>query len=227
MKLLLSPIHIVIIRKPVYWLMIAGMCITQQIAAQKNLTILTREIIVTRKDSVVRTNILVKNATLKGGENRTYYWYYDDDIKSNQGGHAGDLLHGPYVVFRSNNNMVTKGTFNYGLKDGDWKYWYNNGKLRLTESWKNGERYGTSKIYSREGDLLRTEDYKNGLLNGYVIVYNNGNIVEKNRYNKGIIQLPKHVEKDTVKEQNEHMKIKLPFGRKKEPEQQDVDQMQP
>lgn len=56
--------------------------------------------------------------------------------------------------------------FKYGLKDGLWKYWHKNGKLKLLEYWNNGFRDGTFITYDSKGDIIQKGHYRNNLKEG-------------------------------------------------------------
>ena len=47
------------------------------------------------------------------------------------------------------------------IKEGEWKYWFESGKLRTIETYKNGIKTGFSKTYYENGNL-ESELYYNG-----------------------------------------------------------------
>ncbi len=224
MKQLFCLYHLSIVGKPSVWLILISFCINGKVLAQKQPDLLTREIVISKKDSVVRANILIKNEDIKTEENLTFYWYFDDNIKSTQGDYTGYLLHDSYIVFYANNSLKTKGFFNYGLKDGNWRYWHNNGKLYISETWKRGKKEGKTSIYNIQGKLIKTEEYRDGGLNGDVTIYENGVIIEKIRYSNGVKQLPGASDEASDKKQKEHLKIRFPFSKKNKADSQNENQ---
>ena len=51
-----------------------------------------------------------------------------------------------------------------GLKQGVWKYFYNNGNLKLEGEYKNGVEHGYFKEYTEDGNLILTSKYIDGIL---------------------------------------------------------------
>lgn len=90
---------------------------------------------------------------------KLYFWYKAQKVISTQGGAAGQLLHGPFSSFYDNKQLVAKGNFVYGLKDGEWMYWSSTGYLSKVEHWKEGVKSGKEQIYSVQGTLKETITY--------------------------------------------------------------------
>ncbi len=122
-----------------------------------------RVIISRQKDKKVRANILFKKKKIKTDIALEYHWYKSKTLGNNYGDYTGYLLHGNYEVFDLKNRMLTKGYFNYGVKNNTWKYWYENGKIKLTEKWIDGRLSGQSVYYSSTGEIERIENYVNGI----------------------------------------------------------------
>jgi antitoxin component YwqK of YwqJK toxin-antitoxin module len=55
---------------------------------------------------------------------------------------------------------------NYGTREGDRKYWYDNGQLWLEEFYQNGVLEGESKSYYRDGTPEQRGHYIQGKLDG-------------------------------------------------------------
>jgi antitoxin component YwqK of YwqJK toxin-antitoxin module len=51
-----------------------------------------------------------------------------------------------------------------GLKQGVWKYFYENGKVKLEGEYKNGVEHGYFKEYTEDGNLVLTSKYIDGVL---------------------------------------------------------------
>jgi hypothetical protein len=139
---------------------------SQLLHAQFEKKVNTRMVVLTYPDSTLRINILNKDNNLKTQKTKTYYWYYSNKISSNQGGFFGHLLHGDYVVFNDQMNMITQGRFSFGLKEGTWKQWYSNGNLMSIAEYKDGQKEGTSKTFAPDGDLRSVVEYKDGKKHG-------------------------------------------------------------
>jgi antitoxin component YwqK of YwqJK toxin-antitoxin module len=117
----------------------------------------TREIEVKNTDSIVKTYILVSGKAISPDKPVLYYWYYDNKIHFNQSGIAGFPLHGKYLVFDRNGKLTCSGFFQNGLKDGEWKYWFNNGNIKRLEKYKLGLLKGLPSNYDENGDIIITK----------------------------------------------------------------------
>lgn len=102
---------------------------------------------------------------------KTYYWYKAGEIHRSLSSAGGQLLHGSYAKYYRSNQMEEQGTFNYGLKNGDWKTWYENGGLKQLEQWKDGFRDGAFVGFDSNGKVAVKGFYKNNLKTGYWINY--------------------------------------------------------
>ncbi len=98
----------------------------------------TREVTITQDNNLFKFNILVHNKKVNHSSSKDYYWYSQKQIKNNQGGSSGFLLHGLYESFNTNYNLLEKGQFKYGVKNGEWNYWDENGVLVNSEFWEDG-----------------------------------------------------------------------------------------
>jgi hypothetical protein len=126
----------------------------------------TRTVVITNADSVVRISIPTFSLKPDPENNKIYYWYMPDCIRSNLGGYSGYLLHGEYCVFDKNSSLIEKGAFENGLKTGVWNRWYPQGNLLKKETWKNGFIDGLSFSYNTDGSVLKKVKYRRGVLIG-------------------------------------------------------------
>ena len=55
-------------------------------------------------------------------------------------------------------------TDQFGNRQGNWKYFYNNGQLMMEGTYLNNQRHGFFKKYDENGNLLSVEKYENDLL---------------------------------------------------------------
>lgn len=85
-------------------------------------------------------------------KNKKYSWYKSQKLFTTQGGASGVLLDGDFESYFFNKQLHSKGYFNRGLKDGEWRYWRNNGTLKKTEKWRNGNLIGEEVFYDENGN---------------------------------------------------------------------------
>ncbi|MEW4923104.1 hypothetical protein [Algibacter sp. 2305UL17-15] len=103
--------------------------------------------------------------------NKIYYWFKSGRIHSSLANAGGYVLHNSCSKYYRSNQIAEQGAFNYGLKDGVWKSWYENGQLQLQEFWKAGYKDGKSTVYDSEGKIISVGDYRNNLKTGRWINY--------------------------------------------------------
>lgn len=99
----------------------------------------------------------------KPKKERTYYWYNNTNIQHTQGGYSGYLLDGTYTEYKHPaNTLNAKGRYSKGLKNGTWKTWYTNGKLKEQANWKKGRLNGKQYSFDTTGKVQRIDIYKRG-----------------------------------------------------------------
>ena len=75
-----------------------------------------------------------------------------------------------------------------GKKDGKWKYYYENGQLKLEENYENGRREGSYKSYYKNGHLRWEKNLKNNVKNGvYREGYENGYLKNEIYYTNNLL----------------------------------------
>lgn len=80
-------------------------------------------------------------------------------------------------------NRVNKDNKKYGV----WLEYFQEGKLKNCESYKNGKLNGICIKYFENGKVERVANYSNGELDGIVKVYNDhGFLMQKAKYSKGV-----------------------------------------
>lgn len=92
-----------------------------------------------------------------------------------------------FVNYHSNGVKSVEGKYYKGNEVGEWKYYDNQGHLtsRLNFN-EDGERDGDQKWYFEDGELETIKTYKDGELHGlYVDYYRNGKIFRQGWYNEG------------------------------------------
>ncbi len=93
---------------------------------------------------------------------------------------------GPWKEYYNDGKLRAKGSYNNNLRNGLWLYYYKNGQLEEMGKYINGLPDSTWVWYHDNGSLLRTESYYNGLLDGVLTEYDlDGNIVTTGEYIEG------------------------------------------
>ena len=165
---------------------IAGFMIAINLQAQNfkdPMTGVTNRIYVQYTDSLVETFYYRGEKKIKTNDELFYYWYAAQDIKHTRGAYEGKILHGSYTMFYYNKDLLAKGNFKYGLKDGEWKSWHAGGELKSKEKWKKGKIVGTSYYYNLQGRIQKVRKLSQSG-NGYVMYYNDKGILSAKEYYK-------------------------------------------
>lgn len=144
-----------------------------------------KEVIIKSKDSIIRCNVFVEKKEIKTKTECQYFWCDNNKIFINTGSYSGKLLDGEYEVKSTAGNLMTKGVFKNGMKEGRWISWYPNGKVKSTCRLKKGNFTGKMKHYNKSGVLRAVSRYKKNMLNGLQVQYNDKNIM-KSKYRNGV-----------------------------------------
>lgn len=118
---------------------------------------------------------------IRGG--RFYYIEIlgDFEITNNGTNIVGDVKY-----FNSEGRKIAEGKFDSdGEKDGIWKYYHTNGRLKEVENITNGVITDTSYVYQTNGLLNFKVPYKNGEVEGLATIYRNGAIWRTIPFEKG------------------------------------------
>lgn len=113
---------------------------------------------------------------------RRYYWFKSGKINFSDGGSTGALLHGQYTKSYQGTHLLEQGEFVFGLKNSQWKEWYDNGQLKEITNWKNGLMDGNFLQYSQEGNINTKGTFNMGRKNGMWIDFIEGDTLY---YKKG------------------------------------------
>lgn len=128
-----------------------------------------RKISLNLGDTTVVAGILADVRIEKVDPGVFYFWYSNDMIYSNQGGYSGNLLHGDYIEYDGNGNLILKGRFDRGLKSGEWVSWYPDGSISEISEYEEGYKCGRQVRYAPDGKISYSAYYKNGLLHGPLV----------------------------------------------------------
>jgi len=83
-----------------------------------------------------------------------------------------DTIGGVYHEYYKNGNVKVKGVFKNGKRDGDWSFFYENGKLWSLGEYNEGIRNGGSSVYYANGVLRMEGHYLNDKQIGLWKFYN-------------------------------------------------------
>lgn len=99
----------------------------------------------------------------------------------------GQTIVGDVQFFGASGRMVSEGSFNQtGNKDGVWKYYNTNGRLKEQQFMKDGKLTDTSYFYQSNGLLSLKLPYKEDKIDGNVEVYHNGILLRTLPYKAGV-----------------------------------------
>lgn len=88
--------------------------------------------------------------------------YYDNGNIQEIGCYDSQLKNkvGVWSYYFKNGNIESEIHFNSkGLKHGTWKVWDENGVLRASMRFKNGQRYGKWEVWDNRGLLVNSREY--------------------------------------------------------------------
>lgn len=113
---------------------------------------------------------------------------------------------GEWKDFYDNGNLRAEGIYKDGLKVGVWKYYYDNGKLEQTGKYDtSGKLVGKWVWYYSSGNILREENYINGLSDGLMTEYDEeGGIIAEGEYIEGMEDGPWLFEYGDYREEGEY-----------------------
>lgn len=128
-----------------------------------------------------RFEILTNKISKGVNTNVFYFWYANNQLHNTLGGYDGRLLDGYYQSFYlHSNNLSSKGSFNEGLKTGQWTEWYQNGLIREISNWKNGLRDGITETFDSIGNKVSSKRYVKGEVHGVYCLFDSyGNMSYK------------------------------------------------
>lgn len=117
------------------------------------------------KDDSTRAEfyILLESKRIRYRKAHTYYWFHAQKLHCTQEGAAGKLLHGPFTRFYHEGQLAEKGDFRYGLKHGNWKFWYPSGILASEYHYKKGMLHGSYTLFDSSGEVLDYGKFRRGV----------------------------------------------------------------
>lgn len=140
--------------------------------------------------------------TKKDGE-WIYYSFYTNKLVSKETFQNG-LKHGISVIYFENGRPSQELFWQNDLKHGQWKQYYENGKTKLQGLYENNEKTGVFTIFHYSGIIDTKGNYLNGNMEGFWEFYDDrGKLVTKVEYKDG---RPVN-EEDLIMNQQELFKI--------------------
>lgn len=119
--------------------------------------------------------------------------FYQDGEKVGEGITLKDgVRDGEWKEFYNNGALKAEGKYDNGLKVGTWKYYHPNGQLEQTGKFdEKGRLQGKWVWYYPSGNLLREEHYIDGMADGLMTEYDEaGNVIAEGEYIEGLEEGP-------------------------------------
>ena len=101
---------------------------------------------------------------------------------------AAGLKQGEWKEYYETGELKANGKYENGLKIGEWKFWYENGKMEQKGLYVKGEKpHGDWVWYYKNEQILRKETYINGIENGFLTEYSDsGSVITYGEYVDGL-----------------------------------------
>jgi len=113
--------------------------------------------------------------------NAFFYYLKNGAIASTEAGYYGEVLNGEFAVVNTENQLISKGNFDEGLKEGVWIRWNERGSIVKKTPYENGVVDGVMEIY--QGDtLVFLTKYKDGEKHGFEKHFLDGVLIEKSKF---------------------------------------------
>lgn len=114
----------------------------------------------------IRAHVYLGERQVPVRPDRTYAWTRSGKLLTSQGGYSGKLLDGPFHEFYASKNLYVEGSYLFGLKQGVWKAWRDDGHLNGVTTWRRGVKDGPFTEYDSVGRPLRKGTYRSSALSG-------------------------------------------------------------
>lgn len=121
------------------------------------------------------------------GSVRSSVIYNDRGIKVSEGIVTEDgRRNGPWKNFYENGKVKEEGEYDYNRRTGEWTFYNREGRIIQTGTYRNGRPEGLWKWYYPDGSKLREEEYFQGKRDGMFIEYSRvGDIISQGEYLDG------------------------------------------
>lgn len=94
-------------------------------------------------------------------------------------------LNGKIFENYENGKIHFSGFYKNDLKDGEWIYFYDNGTVKIKESWKENKLVDVSDFFSSKGKVIGKKTFKDGT-GSVKYFYDSGKPLSLISYKKGI-----------------------------------------
>jgi antitoxin component YwqK of YwqJK toxin-antitoxin module len=85
----------------------------------------------------------------------------------------------------SNKKIVSEGWINNSQKTDYWFYYYANGNTKEEGHYVENKKINWWIFYDTKGNILKKCEFKNDKMNGFCIIYNDGEIIRAEKFIKG------------------------------------------
>lgn len=110
------------------------------------------------------------------------YGYYETGQKGLKGSYEKGLKDGFWEYWYSNNQKKIEGNYTAGKKTGQWRYWYSNGQVRILATYVDDEMDGKNTWYFENGQKKKEAVFRNGVYLSKTEWDEKGNVVDVQNY---------------------------------------------
>ncbi len=87
--------------------------------------------------------------------------------------------------YYENGKMKTEGWMLQNKKIDYWFYYFDNGNVKQEGHYLNGKKTKWWIFYNSNEEVIKKSEFKNDLMEGFCIIYKNGDIIRAEKYVKG------------------------------------------
>jgi antitoxin component YwqK of YwqJK toxin-antitoxin module len=128
---------------------------------------------------------------LKQGTYKEWYCYYDEKalmVLKEECQYKDNLIEGISRVWTRERTLYSETNYIHGKKEGEQKYYNDNGKVTEIQEYKDNQKNGKMKVWNEDGELRLETNYKNNKRNGELKSwFSNGNLSHEHNYKDDII----------------------------------------
>lgn len=120
--------------------------------------------------------------------------YDDDGLITGEGQvNSQDNPIGKWLYYNTRGQVIAKGTFVKGDRDGNWEWFYDNGTLKEKGSYSKGIEQGNYQFFHENGNKKIDLNFKDGAIDGlYELYSSDGALQEKRNYKAGKMDGMRH-----------------------------------
>lgn len=102
----------------------------------------------------------------------------DEKLYTFEGKYVEGVKNGEWKIRYPDGKIKAILNYNYDLPKGQWTYFYNNNQIQGYENFNNGVISGETLFYEENGNLLKRSNYKNGLIDGEMVLYRKNRVLD-------------------------------------------------